>query len=621
MNTSTLNNIIKRYDLEDIEKSLILRYAQINDIDLSASPFLWNYVSTFSCPQTLYDDVCALSNFSLEDLSVAFELLIPDADRIVNGAFFTPSYIVDYIIRSVSPSINETIADISCGCGAFLLGILKYYMDKFSLSIKSILQNNLFGADILDYNVRRSKILIALFALNHNEIIEDFDLNIICCDSLRHDWKRNFDCIVGNPPYVKFQDMTDDVRHYLSQEWSTTSFGTFNLYFAFFELGHKLLSETGRLGYITPNNYFTSLAGESMRSYFQRHQCVYRIADFSATKVFDVQAYTAITFVNNKKNDSIDYGKIDDAQTAIDFLDNFKSSPNYYNDLNPKKWRLLCDEEKFIIRQIESVGEPIGNLFNICVGIATLKDDVYSFFPCESDEKYYYFKRDSITWQVEKELTRTTVKISDMKCQTDILKNDRHFIFPYKYVKGKVMSISEDEMQQMYPYCYKYFVHVKDVLATRGKGKHSYSPFYSYGRTQGLNRKGVKIYTPTFSKFPRFLIDFDEFSLFTNGYGIYFRETESSNLFDYNRLSRVENLDVIQKILNSQIMHYYITATSVAIEGGYPCYQKNFIEKFSIPYLDDSQIRDIRNISDERVLNAYLANLYHINLPVPNLCS
>ena len=68
-------------------------------------------------------------------------------------------------------------------------------------------------------------------------------------------------------------------------------------------------------------------------------------------------------------------------------------------------------------------------------------------------------------------------------------------------------------------------------------------------------------------------------------------------------------------------MNYYITATSVAIEGGYPCYQKNFIEKFTIPYLDDEQINYIRNISDDEELNAYLAEIYHINLPVPNLCS
>ncbi len=620
ISTARFNNIVAKYDISDIEKSLVLRYIENNSIKRSDFQFLTEYIGVFSPESSLMDEIKSLGEYTLEDLAVAFELLIPESDRIINGAFFTPSYIVDYIIKIISPARNESIADVSCGCGAFLLGILKYYMHKFNMSVKDILCNNLFGADILDYNVRRAKLLICLFASQHNEIINESDINVICCDSLRYRWNRVFDCIVGNPPYVKFQDMSAESRVFLSSNWRTTSFGTYNLYFAFFELGYNLLSENGRLGYITPNNYFTSLAGESLRTFFQQHQCVSEIVDFNATKVFDVQTYTAISFLNRRRNETIGYGRIIDGQTPCEFLENVGLSSNSYDSLNVKKWRLLCGEERYIISQIESIGEPIGNLFNICVGIATLKDDVYSFIPISSDDKYYYFVRDNISWKVEKDLTRNTIKISEMKCQADIDANSRRFIFPYKMINGKMAPITEDEMASMYPFCYDYFNHVKDVLASRGKGKHKYTPFYSYGRTQGLNRRGVRIYTPTFSKYPRFLIDLDENSLFTNGYGIYLRET-TGNLFEYNSISDIENLDVIQKILNSEIMNYYITATSVAIEGGYPCYQKNFIEKFTIPHLNATQIEHIRAVSDKDELNSYLEGIYQINLPVPNRCS
>ncbi|MDE6271992.1 MAG: N-6 DNA methylase [Muribaculaceae bacterium] len=620
MNTNTLSNLIKQYSADDIEKSLVLHFIEVNNINFETSEYLSEYISNFTCNPILYSEVLNIGEYSIEELSVAFELLIPPSDRTLNGAFFTPAYIVDYIIDNVAPTSSETIADVSCGSGAFLLGILRYYNKKFNLSVSEIIKRNLRGADILDYNVRRAKLLIILFALMNQENISVDEINIICCDSLRYNWNQKFDCIVGNPPYVKFQDMTDESRTFLSENWATTSFGTFNLYFAFFELGYNLLSDTGRLGYITPNNFFTSLAGESLRTYFQKHQCIYKIVDFNATKVFEVQTYTAITFLNKHKNNSIEYGRIKDNQTPSDFLNVMFFSSNSYEELIAKKWRLLCDEERFIIKQIESIGDPIGQLFNICVGIATLKDEVYSFFPVSSDETYFYFVRDNITWKVEKQLTRSTVKISEMKCQADISSNKRLFIFPYKMGNGKMTPIPENEMANKYPYCYAYFTHVKDILASRGKGKHIYIPFYSYGRTQGLNRKGVKLYTPTFSKTPRFLIDLDEDSLFTNGYGIYFRET-SKNLFDTNPITEKNNLDVIQKILNSNIMNYYITATSVAIEGGYPCYQKNYIEKFTIPNLDDSQISHIRSISNEDELNDYLEEIYQINLPVPNLCS
>lgn len=620
MNTNVLNNIIKQYSIIDIEKSLVLRYIEVNRINLEGSQYLSEYVSDYSPAVSLYKEIINLGEYSLEELSVAFELLIPPADRIINGAFFTPAYIVDYIVDNVNPKCSETVADVSCGCGAFLLGILRFYKKKYNLSVSDILKNNLRGADILDYNVRRAKLLISLFAIFNGETISVDDIDVICCDSLRNNWSEKFDCVVGNPPYVKFQDLTDDSRDYLATNWTTTSFGTYNIYFAFFELGYNLLSENGRLGYITPNNFFTSLAGESLRTYFQRQQCIYKIVDFNATKVFDVQTYTAISFINKQKNTAIEYGRIKENQSPSDFLNIIFFTSNKYEGLNPKKWRLLCGDERYIIRQIESIGEPIGQLFNICVGIATLKDEVYSFFPTSSDESYFYFLRDNITWKIEKSLTRSTVKISDMKCQSDIDANNRYFIFPYKMVNGKMVPIPEDEMATLYPSCYAYFNYVKDILASRGKGKHIYTPFYSYGRTQGLNRKGIKLYTPTFSKTPRFLIDLDEDSLFTNGYGIFFKNT-CNNLFDSNPIAERCNLDIIQKILNSNIMNYYITVTSVAIEGGYPCYQKNFIEKFTIPYLEQSQIDELRSFNSSKEIDCYLEKIYNVNLPKPNLCS
>ncbi len=620
MNTPAYLGLIKKYDLLEVEKAMVLHYAELNGIDFACSDISSKYLDGFKPSNELREAVKSLGAYTIEDLSVAFEQLMPAGDRIINGAFFTPAYIVDYIIENIAPGNDETVADISCGCGAFLLGAIRYFSKNHNRNISEVIRKNIVGADIFDYNVRRAKVLICLHALKCGEVVSFDDINICCCDSLKYDWKHKFDCIVGNPPYVKFQDMDEGTREYLIKNWSTTSFGTFNLYFAFFEQGFNLLKEKGRLGYITPNNYFTSLAGESLRSYFQGLQCIYNIIDFSAVKVFDVQAYTAMTFINRDKNDYILYDRIKENQTPADFLKEISLSANSYLCLDKKKWRLLCGEEHINIKQIESVGRPIGELFNICVGIATLKDDLYSFIPSADDDSYYYFSRGDSHWKVEKEITRSTVKISDMKCQEDVVNNRRHFIFPYKLKNGKMEVVPEDEMKSQFPCCYEYLLSVRDVLANRGKGKHTYTPFYSYGRTQGLNRTGIKIYTPTFSKTPRFLVDKNTSSLFTNGYGIFLREN-AGNLFDSHPLATVDNLDVIQKNLNSDVMNYYITATSVAIEGGYPCYLKNFIEKFTIPYLETFQIQEIRNITDKRELNDYLEKIYHIQLPRPNLCS
>ena len=174
-------------------------------------------------------------------------------------------------------------------------------------------------------------------------------------DSLRGDWNKKFDVIVGNPPYVKYQDLSDANRAYLLKEWTTIQSGTFNLYFAFFELGYQLLDNNGRLGYITPNNYFTSLAGKNLRAFFAQNKCVNRIVDFSHKKVFDAQTYTAITFLNEKENDSILYDRIKNEDTPLQFTAKANGSPNNLKDLNVKKWRLLKTKEQKNIKIIETI--------------------------------------------------------------------------------------------------------------------------------------------------------------------------------------------------------------------------------------------------------------------------
>lgn len=618
MKNVSIKSLLKDHNPFDIEKALIVNYIKHHQYNLDVYPALCEYVSSSNVNQQLADDIHVLNHISLDDIIIDMELLIPLNDKKTNGAFFTPSYIVDYIISYISPRENDKIADISCGSGAFIIGAIKYLKNKYNKPLSLILKDNIYGADILPYNVRRTKILIMLYALSIDEPIKDSDMNILNVDSLKYKWNVCFDAIIGNPPYVKYQDLDDNTRTYLHDNWETTKFGTYNLYFAFFELGLKLLSNTGKLGYITPNNYFTSLSGECLRSYFQQNRCIESIVDFNSIKVFDVQTYTAITFVNKNRNEYIKFDRIAEQQTPQDFLKNISFTENMYDDLNIKKWRLLCGEERDNISKIENSGSPIGRLFNICVGIATLKDEVYFIDPINDNGDYFEFVKNGKVFKIEKKITRPLVKISDMKSLSDIFQNKRRIIFPYEMISDKAVPIDELNMKDKYPMCYNYLCSVREILANRGKGKHIYTPFYAYGRTQGLNRKGVKILTPTFSQYPRFILDNQTDGLFTNGYGIYFYDNQSLTT---NPISLIENSDVLLKILNSYVMHYYIKKTSVSIEGGYPCYQKNFIEKFSIPNLTSNEISIIRNLNTNNDINNYLIKLYHLNLPTPNRCS
>ena len=621
---ASILELVNAGNIEVIEQHLVYSFIQHNNLSINNSPVISNLLCEFKLNEDIFQKVECLKIYDLKQLENYLELLIPKNDRKINGAFFTPTYIVEFIINKVSPKSNDKCLDPSCGCGAFLIGLVEYFSCKYGHSIKKIIQNNIFGSDILEYNVKRTKIILSLFGLLNNETIEEQDFNIYHRDSLKTKWDEKFDIVVGNPPYVKYQDLTDENRSYLINNWKTIENGTFNLYFAFFELGYKLLSENGKLGYITPNNYFTSLAGMSLRRFFMEKKCVTRIVDFRHRKIFDAQTYTAITFLDRKENSEILYDYLIEEQTIPNFLKSVNGSINKLKNLNIKKWRLLKSEEQENIRIIENIGTPIRDLFNIAVGIATLKDEVFFVNSIADDDGFLSKTTENGTFQIERDATKPVYKISKIKNQEDIQNNTLRIITPYHTNQKNALPILEDEFKEKFPKCYEYLLSEKVKLKSRDKGKSKLSPFYLWGRTQGITRFGKKLLNPTFSKKPRFLFTPEEDAYYTNGYGIYLNKTkkENSSLFDnIHPLSNEENILLVQKILNSIVMEYYINKTSVSIQGGFPCYQKNFIEKFTIPNLSEEELETLNNLTDKGEIDEFLIKKYQLNIPFPNRAS
>ena len=192
--------------------------------------------------------------------------------------------------------------------------------------------------------------------------------------------------------------------------------------------------------------------------------------------------------------------------------------------------------------------------------------------------------------------------------------NTRLIITPYSVNNGVASIIEEEILKKEYPYCYEYLCAVRGELAKRDKGKMK-GAWYGFGRTQGIAKRGRKLITPTFSKEPRFLRIDNEEAYFCNGYGLFVKQIQHDSLFaEVPLLGQEENLEVMQAILNSRLMHYYITRTSVSIEGGYYCYQKNFIEKFTIPNLSAGQIEQLRALEGSAAADEYLCGIYGISI-------
>lgn len=537
---------------------------------------------------------CAMPT-DLESVVEFFEFLLDDENKGENGIVFTPKYIADFIVSTTfkkqvdwEPSIS--VIDPGCGGGIFLISAAEYLHNKFHVEIDLIIKNNLFGIDIDSDNVRRCRLAMKLLCAKYGGNFSSIDANILCLDSLKCDWRTtfsvsSFNYIIGNPPYVNPHDMNSETTKFLKKTFSTTQNGVFNIFYAFIEHAISFLSPTGMLGYIVPNNFLTIKSASDLREYLQEEKHLCQILDFGDNMVFrPVRTYNCVLILSKCVNENFEYcilEKCDDIEKGLSQLQ-FYSMPTKV--LDKHGWKLVDKLTRINLKRIEAQSISIKDF--IRTGIATLRDGVYLV---DCDSTGYYKTIDREKHYIEAGLVKPIYKIPDLKLHDNICDAKRYIIFPYVKSKKGYVLISETELQEKYPFTYRVLILNKEELDSRDKGKGNNQGWYAYGRTQGLNKYGRKLLFPTFSNRPKFMYVDNEDDLFCNGYAV----------FENDRI----DLEVLARILNSKVMAYYVSNTSYSIEGGYYCYQKKYIERFSIPFLSEADVSFIQQATTDELDN------------------
>ncbi len=242
------------------------------------------------------------------------------AHRKEQGIYYTPTYIVDYIVRntlgetlkgrSVQEADEIKVLDMACGSGSFLLkafDVLEEYhsekdasgekqarldfseADAKTTAKRRILENNIYGVDLDEKAVeiaqlnlllrmaeKKGKLPILRNNVQHgNSLIDDKEVSKEAFEwearfprIIRFDSERKladgagFDVIIGNPPYgVEFSE-TDS--SFLKSTYSTC-YGKVNSYRLFVENAIRLLKRDGFLGYIIPNTWLSDNDSSKLR--------------------------------------------------------------------------------------------------------------------------------------------------------------------------------------------------------------------------------------------------------------------------------------------------------------------------------------------------------------------
>ena len=238
-------------------------------------------------------------------------------DKRQYGAVFTRRWVVDLMLDTSGYTPDKNLAgtvavEPSCGDGAFLLPMV----ERLSASLKK------HGQDITDareaikaFDLQKQHVLFCRDAVTELLVSEGWEPAVSReiadgwvhhADYLLTEHKKNADFAIGNPPYIRSDDMTPELRAAYMSRCETMTTGS-DIYIGFIEQGLKSLKPNGVLSYICADRWMHNNYGKKLRGFVIRDYGIEVIYEMHGVDAFaeDVSAYPAITQIRNSHQGAV----------------------------------------------------------------------------------------------------------------------------------------------------------------------------------------------------------------------------------------------------------------------------------------------------------------------------
>lgn len=418
----------------------------------------------------------------------------------------------------------------------------------------------------LDDNIRNGNSLVDTKYLNYNNHFYE-DTELISQIKL-FDWDTEFkggkfDAIIGNPPYIRVQNMvhyTENEYQYFKSDISgfeTAKAELLDKYYLFLERGLELLVSNGRLGYIIPHKFMLIKAGAVLRKMLSEKGCVETIIHFGTEQVFKGKStYTCLLFLEKTKHKKFKIGFVKNLHEFYAGNQvNFKEYPIEY--LSTVPWNFLSDDIVLLLEQVKDKCQPLEEMADIFVGLQTSADTIYIIKAQKEENGLTYF----IDCRGKEKCVETDILkpcIYDVRLEKYAgIEPNRRLIFPYHTVKGKPVLYSIDEMKTDFPKTLAYLEEYKEELEKRSVPSRTENNWYQFGRSQSIKRFsiGEHLIWSVLSTEGNYVYD-DKTICFTGGGNGPFYGLEK-------KISTKESLYYIQALLNYWLLERVVKVRQV----------------------------------------------------------
>lgn len=465
---------------------------------------------------------------------------------------FTPTEYVNKLLEIIGYTgtkiLNKSVLENSCGDGKILVEVVDRYIKEalnagYSNSqIKKELEQNILGFEI-DTNVL-SKCISNLDAKALEYSISGVKWNIYSEDYLKTVINTKVDYVIGNPPYIMYQDIETEERIYLKEHFESCKTGKFDYCYAFIEKSYADLNKySGKMIYLIPNSIFKNAFGQNLRDLII--DPLVSIHDYKISNVFsNATTSSAIIYLNRDcTRERFEYFDIDFNENI--FLE--KKSMKY------NKWL-------FSNKKTEKGNVKFSDHFEVANSVATLLNEAYVIKHYEADEDPKLIKVEDS--KIEKSVTRVAGSPRALAKGREEL-----IIFPYKYKDGELVKYTEDEFSIKFPHASEYLGNFKGKLANRNSDKST--KWYEYGRSQALAHLNH----------PKLLVS----SVITNEVSVYELDTEAIPYSGFYIMSKGKlGLEIAKMILESSQFFQHLTTHGINANGKSIRFSVNDIKDYII---------------------------------------
>ncbi len=356
----------------------------------------------------------------------------------LRGGYYTPEPIAQFICNWAIDINTKGILEPSCGDGVFLNEAAKKVMEiNPDLSIEdTIVGIELFEEEAKKASTYGTKVIFGDFFGFYKDNIEG---------------KQKFDVIIGNPPFIRYQNVDVDSREIAFQLMRSAGLHPnklTNIWLPFLVLSALALSKNGKLGMVIPAELFqVSYAGETrefLAKYFDRLTLI----TFQKI-VFEYIQQEVVLLLGEKTSDSkgiqvIELNDLDDLSN-LDLTKFYDYEVKELNHSNEKwiKYFLSCEEIELMHKLRSNVDiVPTTDLFEINVGLVSGEN---SFFLLNHDMVKEYQLGNATRMIIGKTEQLKGVILSERDFKNLADKGKKVYMFAPKNIPFSELSKEEQE--------------------------------------------------------------------------------------------------------------------------------------------------------------------------------